>query len=248
MLRSSRIPPLLSRITGDGIHTALLITSDGELLGSSSIPNSHPHHTHIHTPPHPTVKQPASASSSSTESTSSISSSPTSSSKFDHESMAALIAEVTSDYHRAGQELLLMNFHPPPSPHHGSSNVPPPPPFHARRPMRGGGGGGSGKSTTLTSGNGNGDSSNVGGSDNPSSSSSSTPSPRDHGSILSCLLLEMEMGLIGVASAGSDCLVIAIADQHNSSIKVEHGLMKARLTAVAGYIQDTFSQLNAAPL
>ena len=36
MLRASNIPPLLSRITGDGIHTALLVTSDGELLGSAT--------------------------------------------------------------------------------------------------------------------------------------------------------------------------------------------------------------------
>ena len=55
-------------------------------------------------------------------------------------------------------------------------------------------------------------------------------------------------GLIGVASAGSDCLVIAIADRNNTSLKVEHGLMKSRLTAVAGYIQDTFSQLNVPTL
>lgn len=52
-------------------------------------------------------------------------------------------------------------------------------------------------------------------------------------------------GLIGVASAGPDCLVIAIADQNQISQKVEHGMMKARLMAVAGYIREAFSQLNA---
>ena len=51
-----------------------------------------------------------------------------------------------------------------------------------------------------------------------------------------------------MASAGPDCLVIAIAQQDPGLQKVEHGLMKARLTAVAGYIRDAFSQLNVPPL
>eukprot|EP00978_Attheya_sp_CCMP212_P014002 scaffold35411_cov56-Attheya_sp.AAC.7 len=38
MIRSSRIPPVLSRICGGGIHAALLITMDGELLGSYQDP------------------------------------------------------------------------------------------------------------------------------------------------------------------------------------------------------------------
>jgi len=35
MIRSCRIPPMLSRICGDGIEAALLVTIDGELLGAS---------------------------------------------------------------------------------------------------------------------------------------------------------------------------------------------------------------------
>ena len=35
MIRSCHIPPLLSRICGDGIQAALLVTTDGELLGTS---------------------------------------------------------------------------------------------------------------------------------------------------------------------------------------------------------------------
>lgn len=35
MIRSCRIPPMLSRICGDGVEAALLVTTDGELLGVS---------------------------------------------------------------------------------------------------------------------------------------------------------------------------------------------------------------------
>ena len=35
MIRSCRIPPSLSRICGEGIQAALLVTTDGELLGAS---------------------------------------------------------------------------------------------------------------------------------------------------------------------------------------------------------------------
>lgn len=35
MIRSGKIPPLLSRVCGDGIEAALLVTTDGELLGTS---------------------------------------------------------------------------------------------------------------------------------------------------------------------------------------------------------------------
>lgn len=38
MIRSGRIPPVLNRICDDQIPTALLVTYDGELLGSSSAP------------------------------------------------------------------------------------------------------------------------------------------------------------------------------------------------------------------
>ena len=36
MIRSCRIPPVLNRICDDDIHTALMVTMDGELLGSST--------------------------------------------------------------------------------------------------------------------------------------------------------------------------------------------------------------------
>jgi hypothetical protein len=37
MIRSGRIPPVLNRICDDTIHSALLVTNDGELLGASNV-------------------------------------------------------------------------------------------------------------------------------------------------------------------------------------------------------------------
>lgn len=42
MIRSGRIPPVLNRICDEQVPTALLVTFDGELLGTS---NSFPHHS-----------------------------------------------------------------------------------------------------------------------------------------------------------------------------------------------------------
>ena len=43
MIRSRQVPPLLSRICGDGIQSASIMTSDGELLGSSYRRHSESH-------------------------------------------------------------------------------------------------------------------------------------------------------------------------------------------------------------
>ena len=82
MLRASRIPPLLSRIIGDGIDGAMLLTSDGELLGSSFLEDNpvNDHNGHENLP---------------------------GSNPLDKASMGALIAEVAGDYVRAGRELLV---------------------------------------------------------------------------------------------------------------------------------------------
>jgi len=76
MLRSSRIPPLLSTICSDGIYQALLVTSDGEILGSTSASE----------PKDEEKKE-----------------------ELDMESIGALIAEISGDYRRVGNELLLLN-------------------------------------------------------------------------------------------------------------------------------------------
>lgn len=45
MIRSFQIPPMLYRITGDGINEAMVVTADGELLGTSHRRPS-PKHSH----------------------------------------------------------------------------------------------------------------------------------------------------------------------------------------------------------
>ena len=118
MLRSSRIPPLLSRVTGDGIHTAILITTDGELLGSVCTKNEpsnvaekqkgKPASLSLESSASRNLSDPSSSSTASTSSLSSYSS--LSSGPLEIESAAALVAEVMSDYRRVGHELLLLNF------------------------------------------------------------------------------------------------------------------------------------------
>ena len=79
MIRSCRIPPILNRVCDDVIHSALLVTADGELLGAS------------------TKKSSASLFTSS-EGTSSSSSSGA------IENLGTLIADIAVDYHRLGEE------------------------------------------------------------------------------------------------------------------------------------------------
>lgn len=122
MIRSRQVPPLLKRICGDGIRTASIITSEGELLGSSQCD--------------------------------------------DVADKAALVADITTDYARLGQELQQRQLY--------------------------------------------------------------------------YLEMEMSEGLIGVASAGSECFVVAFADKSAAP-----GILKARLTACASHVQEAFSPLVA---
>jgi hypothetical protein len=90
MLRSRRIPPLLERVTGDGIHTALLVTGDGELLGSFTTEQSADAQ---HDPPMMPVQRGCDGQI------------PVVNEKIDLVSVSALVAEVVGDYKRAGHEL-----------------------------------------------------------------------------------------------------------------------------------------------
>jgi hypothetical protein len=59
---------------------------------------------------------------------------------------------------------------------------------------------------------------------------------------MQCLLMELELGLVGVASClGIDCLVIAVADAD-----APPGLVKARLQALAVHVQEALSPLTEA--
>mmetsp|Transcript_10745 Transcript_10745/g.14485 ORF Transcript_10745/g.14485 Transcript_10745/m.14485 type:complete len:189 (+) Transcript_10745:111-677(+) len=114
MIRSRRIPPLLSRICNDGIHSALLVTSDGELLGSY---NEREDTT-------TTTTAPSSPSSSPpTQSTNNAIAD-----QLDMAAIGALISEVAGDYLKLGNELQLLDgMAPPPPP------LPPTPPVGQQR-------------------------------------------------------------------------------------------------------------------
>lgn len=59
-------------------------------------------------------------------------------------------------------------------------------------------------------------------------------------SFMQCLLIEMDMGVIGVAvCAGIDCFVIAVA-KPNAPL----GLLKSRLECLARHVQESFSTLT----
>jgi hypothetical protein len=59
---------------------------------------------------------------------------------------------------------------------------------------------------------------------------------------MQCLLMELDMGLVGVSSCmGIDCLVIAVADADAPA-----GLVKAKLQALAVHIQEALSPLTEA--
>ena len=76
MIRSCRIPPILNRVCDDVIHSALLVTADGELLGAST--------------------KKSSASLFATDSTSMASGA--------IENLGTLVADIAVDYHRLGEE------------------------------------------------------------------------------------------------------------------------------------------------
>mmetsp|Transcript_10746 Transcript_10746/g.14487 ORF Transcript_10746/g.14487 Transcript_10746/m.14487 type:complete len:203 (+) Transcript_10746:111-719(+) len=202
MIRSRRIPPLLSRICNDGIHSALLVTSDGELLGSY---NEREDTT-------TTTTAPSSPSSSPpTQSTNNAIAD-----QLDMAAIGALISEVAGDYLKLGNELQLLDgMAPPPPP------LPPTPPVGQQR---------------------GGDPSSLGSSVSTNAGSTVTTSGKSGAAALKCLIVELDMGLVGVSSAGLDCYVVAMADK-----TVEYGLLKARLMTVSMYVAESLSQLVEQP-
>lgn len=56
---------------------------------------------------------------------------------------------------------------------------------------------------------------------------------------MQCLLIELEQGVVGIAAClGVDCMVIAVADPNTPL-----GIVKAKLEALSGYVQESFSSL-----
>ena len=211
MLRASNIPPLLSRITGDGIHTALLVTSDGELLGSSGT------------------------------------SSDCVTKKDDtyFANVGSLLAEVTSEYKRAGNDISLILRRLIPA----DTGIPAVT---------------SATTTTESAGTTSSNTTTTNSSNVPSTNSIQQPAtlvtsavtrhpPHTTSGVrastggvapLQCLIVELEKGIAGVASTGfnTNCLVIALAEN-----TVPIGLIRARLLTLANIVGDALQQLAEMP-
>ena len=232
MIRSRNIPPLLSRITGDGIDVSLLVTVDGELLGSSSDATGDQ-------PPAPAAALAAEPSTSATvdppannaATTDPNPNAPADAVSFgglDHASIGSLVAEAAADYHRLGAEL----YHLDPKAAALAAAAMPTPPTPS---TAGGAGSNSAPAGSPSIGPGTGSLSPVGAGVARSSSSV----PKKTAGSLRCMIMELDRGTVGVSSAGTDCYVVALAQP-----TVEHGMLRARVTALSSQVADALSQLE----
>mmetsp|Transcript_22946 Transcript_22946/g.34975 ORF Transcript_22946/g.34975 Transcript_22946/m.34975 type:complete len:187 (+) Transcript_22946:183-743(+) len=131
----------------------------------------------------------------------------------DPSDIGALVAEVVDDYRRLGLELALLS-----------------PIIHV------GAGGNSGeKGTIAVDGSSSGMKSET---SNSSDVQRKKSSAKDRGR-LNCLIIELEKGLVGIATATSTTYVVALTDS-----TAQHGLLKMKLTALAGYVREQFLPLG----
>ena len=163
MIRSSRIPPLLDKICTDGILSTLLITTDGELLGSSTTSKKDNTPTNAMTIDNTNVQIvnstldkhvnqetiPTDTNSSSTSQTS-----PPSWVNVNPSDVGAIIAEVIQDYKLLGCELAILD---PSFTFHGESSSRD---GNRSKETGSGGGGGVGDGTTQATSNSSGGSTN----------------------------------------------------------------------------------------
>lgn len=210
MIRSRSIPSVLSRVTGDGIHAVLLIDADGELLGShGSPPPQHP--SQVDTGGGATG--PAAASSASHNEKNHW--------PLDAASIGALISEVTGDYRRMGDELQLLD--PQYDSQRQSAGKGDGQSRQDRDGVSNGGGVGGGLSSLLQTGSGG----------------KNGKDKHDSGTNLKSLVIELDYGVVGVASAGPDFYVIALADS-----TVQHGALTGRLQSLGSHVREALSQLD----
>lgn len=210
MIRSRSIPSVLSRVTGDGIHAVLLIDADGELLGShGSPPPQHP--SQVDTGGGATG--PAAASSASHNEKNHW--------PLDAASIGALISEVAGDYRRMGDELQLLD--PQYDSQRQSAGKGDGQSRQDRDGVSNGGGFGGGSSSLLQTGSGG----------------KNGKDKHDSGTNLKSLVIELDYGVVGVASAGPDFYVIALADS-----TVQHGALTGRLQSLGSHVREALSQLD----
>mmetsp|Transcript_21640 Transcript_21640/g.30325 ORF Transcript_21640/g.30325 Transcript_21640/m.30325 type:complete len:273 (-) Transcript_21640:47-865(-) len=271
MIRSSRIPPLLDKICTDGIRCSLLITTDGELMGCSSgnfmvgggntgmgvgstnctsattsTTLSNKNNNANSQSLNDGVTEINKCNQESGEPSSSSPSSSSASSKIlDPSDVGALVAEVVADYRHLGSTLALLN---PVSNGtiHSTNNV------STNSTVR------DGKDTNKSSNHNNSINNthnsiqNNAYNDSHSQQSENTVvgksihtshSNKRHGAKergrLNCLIVELDQGLLGVSSATSDTYVVALADSN-----APHGMLKARLMALADHVNEAFLQIG----
>lgn len=213
MIRSTRIPPILNRICDDVVHSALLVTADGELLGAS------------------TKRSTSSLFPPTTNNTSNNSTATTADHHNDMmDNLGTLIADIAVDYQRLGEEYVGIENN---SNGGTSSSSSLQQQQQQQNQMSRGSSGnsssaGNNANTMTTTSN-----TSVGNNTN-------TATINTHGkSQLQCLLVELELGLVAVSSCGSfDCLVIAIAAP-NAPL----GVVKAKIQTLAVYVQEALSPL-----
>ena len=240
MIRSRNIQPLLSRITGDGINAALLVTADGALLGSSSDADQ------------PPAAAAASAAAAATGSAAAAASPPDEGAganpnapadqqhRLDYAAIGALVAEVAADYQRLGIELNHLD----PRAAQQLQQQQQAQAAQLAQPS-GAAGSASPSSNNPTSVEVTSPSSAAGGSTTTGTGASGATSAASKakaptGNTLRCMIVEMDGGVIGVSSAGaSDCYVVAMADAD-----VEHGLLRARLTALSDHCAEAFMTMS----
>ncbi|KAL3781165.1 hypothetical protein HJC23_008067 [Cyclotella cryptica] len=236
MIRSRSIATVLSRATGEGIHAVLLIDADGELLGSYGSPPPPPPQTHEPDNTVAGISTPTSSSRGGTVSTPTIIPSSSNGSTMnnnstnndwplDAASIGALMSEVTGDYRRLGEELVLLD------PQNG-----------VRSTNEKAFGGSSeddaqrenqimmqGESRSLG---------DVGGKEVASVVKGNKKGNSDFGGNMKSLVIELEYGVVAVASAGPGYYVIALAD-----LTVQQGALTGRLKSLGSQVREALSQL-----
>ena len=215
MIRSTRIPPILNRICDDVVHSALLVTADGELLGASTKRSA-------------ASLFPPTAVTSTTDNNNN-----NNNNTIDMmDNLGTLIADIAVDYQRLGEEYVgIENNHNNNNNKNGgtSSSQQQQQQQQQQQNQLSRGSSGSGGNNTTASG-----SSNITNTNNNTNTNIGKSSSQ-----LQCLLVELELGLVAVSSCGSfDCLVIAIAAP-NAPL----GVLKAKIQTLAVYVQEALSPL-----
>jgi len=143
-------------------------------------------------------------------------------SSLDAASIGALISEVAGDYKRLGEELQLLD--PENNNRHDKAAMMEDDEDIQKRELGGGGGGGSSGEESGKDGVGKG---------------SGKEKSLDSGVNMKSLVIELEHGFVGVASAGQGYYVIALADT-----TVQQGALAGRLRSTGSHVREALSQLD----